>query len=137
MSAPADQTPSSFEAMTHTSTSPNYQILASLDIGRRQVELEGYELVQKQVDHAMALRERIATHSLLKKYFRFLATGDLIPRKYRPSGIESYFDSDQRWARMEVCWHTDEFVVDPTRLTLHIVRRTQSLKLELTPREPR
>ena len=106
--------------MTHTSTSPNYQILASLDIGRRQVELEGYELVQKQVDHAMALRERIATHALLKKYFRFLATGDLIPRKYRPSGIESYFDSDQRWARMEVCWHTDEFVVDPTRLTLQI-----------------
>ena len=31
--------------MTHTSTSPNYQILASLDVGRRQVELEGYELV--------------------------------------------------------------------------------------------
>jgi arginine decarboxylase len=27
--------------MTHTSTSPNYQILASLDVGRRQVELEG------------------------------------------------------------------------------------------------
>src|SRR6185437_9548162 len=46
--------------MTHTSTSPNYQILASLDIGRRQVELEGYEMVQKQFDHAMALRERIA-----------------------------------------------------------------------------
>ena len=106
--------------MTHTSTSPNYQILASLDIGRRQVELEGYELVQKQIDHAMALRERIATHALLKKYFRFLPTGDLIPRKYRPSGIESYFDSEQRWARMEVCWHSDEFVVDPTRLTLHI-----------------
>ena len=106
--------------MTHTSTSPNYQILASLDIGRRQVELEGYELVQKQVDHAMALRERIATHPLLKKYFRFLATGDLIPKEYRPSGIEAYYNSDQRWARMEECWHTDEFVVDPTRLTLYI-----------------
>jgi len=106
--------------MTHTSTSPNYQILASLDIGRRQVELEGYEMVQKQVDHAMALRERIATHALLKKYFRFLATGDLIPGKYRPSGIETYFDSEQRWARMQECWHGDEFVVDPTRLTLHI-----------------
>ncbi|MEP2428076.1 MAG: ornithine decarboxylase, partial [Tateyamaria sp.] len=26
--------------MTHTSTSPNYQIIASLDVGRRQVELE-------------------------------------------------------------------------------------------------
>jgi len=106
--------------MTHTSTSPNYQILASLDVGRRQVELEGYELVQKQVDHAMALRERIATHALLKKYFRFLATGDLIPKEYRPSGIEAYFNSEQRWARMEECWHSDEFVVDPTRLTLYI-----------------
>jgi arginine decarboxylase len=106
--------------MTHTSTSPNYQILASLDVGRRQVELEGYELVQKQVDHAMALRERIATHALLKRYFRFLTTGDLIPKEYRPSGIESYFDSEQRWARMQECWYTDEFVVDPTRLTLYI-----------------
>ena len=28
--------------MTHTTTSANYQILASLDAGRRQVELEGY-----------------------------------------------------------------------------------------------
>src|SRR5437867_3081800 len=106
--------------MTHTSTSPNYQILASLDVGRRQVELEGYELVQKQVDHAMALRERIATHALLKKYFRFLTAGDLIRTDYRPSGIEAYFDSEQRWARMEECWHKDEFVVDPTRLTLYI-----------------
>ena len=32
--------------MTHTSTSPNYQILASLDVGRRQLELEGYEFVR-------------------------------------------------------------------------------------------
>ena len=106
--------------MTHTSTSPNYQILASLDVGRRQVELEGYELVQKQVDHAMALRESIATHPRLKKYFRFLVTRDLIPREHRESGIETFFDSEQRWARMEECYHTDEFVVDPTRLTLYI-----------------
>jgi arginine decarboxylase len=35
--------------MTHTTTSPNYQILASLDAGRRQVELEGYELVEKRL----------------------------------------------------------------------------------------
>src|SRR5207237_1545616 len=65
--------------MTHTSTSPNYQILASLDIGRRQVELEGYELVQKQIEMAMALRERIKTHSLLIQWFNFLSMRDLIP----------------------------------------------------------
>lgn len=41
--------------MTHTSTPPNYQIVASLDIGRRQVELEGFELVQKQIE--MAIRD--------------------------------------------------------------------------------
>ncbi len=34
--------------MTHTSTSPNYQIIASLDVGRRQVELEGFEFVQRR-----------------------------------------------------------------------------------------
>ena len=28
--------------MTHTSTSPNYQIIASLDVGRQQVELEAF-----------------------------------------------------------------------------------------------
>src|SRR5262249_18974638 len=37
--------------MTHTSTSPNYQILASLDLGRRQADLEGFELVQKQIEN--------------------------------------------------------------------------------------
>jgi arginine decarboxylase len=47
--------------MTHTSTSPNYQIIASLDIGRRQVELEGFELVQRQVEQAMSLRKVAAT----------------------------------------------------------------------------
>src|SRR5207247_2411745 len=31
---------------THTSTSPNQQIIASLDLARRQMELEGYDLTQ-------------------------------------------------------------------------------------------
>lgn len=48
--------------MTHTSTSLNYQFLASLDVGRRQVELEGYELVQRQLDLAMSLREQVVKH---------------------------------------------------------------------------
>ncbi|MBI3898675.1 MAG: aminotransferase class I/II-fold pyridoxal phosphate-dependent enzyme [Gammaproteobacteria bacterium] len=106
--------------MTHTSTSPNYQILASLDVGRRQVELEGYELVQIQLNHAMTLRKRIATHPLIKKYFRFLTPTDLIPAEFRPPGVDRYFDSDQSWTCMEQCWRSDEFVIDPTRLTLYI-----------------
>ncbi|MFP3802218.1 ornithine decarboxylase, partial [Paraburkholderia sp. SIMBA_027] len=64
--------------MTHTSTSPNYQILASLDIGRRQVELEGYGLVQKQSDLAVSVAQAVARHPLLRKYFRVLSSRDLI-----------------------------------------------------------
>ena len=51
--------------MTHTSTSPNYQILATLDVGRRQVELEGFDLVGRSITLAMMLRERIEEDPLL------------------------------------------------------------------------
>src|SRR3984893_6740511 len=74
--------------MAHTSTSPNYQVLTSLDLGRRQAALECYELVQKQVEYAMSLRDAVDNHPLLRKYMRCLTTADLIPREYRPSGID-------------------------------------------------
>src|SRR5439155_2172860 len=74
--------------MTHTSTSPNYQILASLDVGRQQVELEGFELVQKQVELSMVLRDVVENHPLLKRHFQILATEDLIPPDYRQAGVE-------------------------------------------------
>ncbi|WP_253257444.1 beta-eliminating lyase-related protein [Arthrobacter sp. Hiyo1] len=66
--------------MTHTSTSPNYQILASLDIGRRQVELEGFGLVQKQADLATIVAQAVARHPLLKKYFRSSRRGTSLRR---------------------------------------------------------
>ncbi|MGF1526760.1 MAG: aminotransferase class I/II-fold pyridoxal phosphate-dependent enzyme [Candidatus Competibacterales bacterium] len=106
--------------MTHTSTSPNYQILASLDVGRRQVELEGFEFVQRQTDQAMALREAVSKHPLLSRYFRFLTVGDLIPPTHRPSGTEFYYDAEKGWSRMEHAWREDEFVLDPSHLTLYI-----------------
>ncbi|MCP3688149.1 MAG: ornithine decarboxylase [Gammaproteobacteria bacterium] len=108
--------------MTHTSTSPNYQILASLDIGRRQVELEGFEMVQKQIELAMAIRERVASHPLLSRYFRFLSAKDMIPEEYRPSCIGNYFNPEKGWrnASMEEAWAIDDFVIDLSRLTLYI-----------------
>ena len=106
--------------MTHTSTSPNYQILASLDVGRRQVELEGYELIQRQLELAMSLREQVLRHPLLKRYFRFLRVGDVVPREYRESGVESYYNDENGWNNLEAAWRTDEFVLDPTRATLSI-----------------
>ncbi len=106
--------------MTHTSTSPNYQILASLDIGRRQVELEGFELVGKQIEMAFTLREQIKLHPLLAKWFGFLTMRQMIPAQFRPSGMEMYYNPELGWSAMLDAWENDEFVLDPTRLTLYI-----------------
>lgn len=104
--------------MTHTSTSPNYQIIASLDVGRRQVELEGFEFVQKQVEAAMVMRRCISTHPLLAKYFKVLTVADMVPAEYRESGITSYFDPEHGWNDIWDAWSKDEFALDATRITL-------------------
>lgn len=106
--------------MTHTSTSPNYQIIASLDVGRRQVELEGFEFVQRQIEAAMSMRKAISTHPLLQKYFKVLTAGDMIPEEHRQSGVTSYFHNDQGWTDMWDCWEQDDFVLDATRVTLAV-----------------
>ena len=106
--------------MTHTSTSPNYQIIASLDVGRRQVELEGYEFVQRQVEAAMSMRRAISTHPLLQRYFKVLSAGDMIPEEFRESGVTSYYDPEQGWTDIWDCWEKDEFVLDATRVTLAV-----------------
>jgi arginine decarboxylase len=104
--------------MTHTSTSPNYQILASMDLGRRQAALEGFELVQKQLENAMRLRDAVDHHPLLSKYMRCLMTKDLIPAEYRPSGIDQPLRSGL--PNMIKAWAADEFVLDPSRVTIYI-----------------
>ena len=104
--------------MTHTSTSPNYQILASLDIGRRQAALEGYEMVARQVEGAMRLREAIDTHPVLARYMHTLTTAELIPAEFRASGLDRPLADGL--ASMATAWAADEFVLDPSRITLYI-----------------
>ena len=98
----------------HTSTSPNYQLLASLDIGRRQMALEGFELTQKALYLANVLKQGIQESKTLKPYFRVLETSDLVPtsksKKTTPSEYGEYASA----------WDKSEFVVDPTRITLDI-----------------
>ena len=104
--------------MTHTSTSPNYQILASLDLGRRQAALEGFELVVKQIESAMRLRDAVNNHPLLSRYMRCLTTADLIPARYRPTGIDQPLRAGlANWVK---AWENDEFVLDPSRITIYI-----------------
>jgi arginine decarboxylase len=106
--------------MTHTSTSPNYQIIASLDVGRRQVELEGFEFVQRQVESAMAIRRAVQTHPLLRKYFKVLKPTDMIPEEYRESSVPANFREQDGWFDKWEIWAEDEFVLDPTRVTLAV-----------------
>ncbi|CAM4025654.1 aminotransferase class I/II-fold pyridoxal phosphate-dependent enzyme [Gillisia limnaea] len=108
--------------MTHTSTSPNYQMLASLDAGRRQVQFEGYELVEKSIEMAMVLRAKINDHPRLNKYFDVLTVSHFIPKEHRESGLSEYYNKNEGWSRMETAWEKDEFVLDPTKITLHIGR---------------
>ena len=108
--------------MTHTSTSPNYQILGSLDIARRQVQFEGYELVEKSIEQAMVLRGKINDHPKLKKYFDVLTIDDFIPKRFRKTGIEEYYHPENGWNQLEEAFATDEFVLDPTKINLFIGR---------------
>ena len=108
--------------MTHTSTSPNYQMLASLDVGRRQAQLEGFELVEKSIEMAMVLRAKINDNPQLSKYFDVLTVRDFIPDKYRQTGLTEYYTKKEGWNRMDEAWERDEFVLDPTKITLYIGR---------------
>ena len=106
--------------MTHTSTSPNYQIIASLDVGRRQIELEGFEMVEQTIGLAMTLRQRISEHPDLARFFSVLRPKDMIPREHRASGIQYYYDNERGWGSLDEAYHQDEFTLDPTRVTLYI-----------------
>jgi arginine decarboxylase len=104
--------------MTHTSTSPNYQIIASLDLARRQAELEGYALVREQIALALTLRQEVNSNPLISKYFHILTPAEMVPEQYRGKPIEEYTGLDVSWSDVVDAWAEDEFVLDPTRITL-------------------
>lgn len=103
---------------THTSTSPNLQIIASLDVARRQMELEGYELVTRAIQLSLELRRTVNTHPLISKYFRILTPEELIPAEYRKSGVKDYGPPHANWLEVWKAVRDDEFFLDPTRITL-------------------
>lgn len=107
---------------THTTTSPNYQIVASLDLARRQVELEGLAKVSNQLQMALEIRRIVAEDPDLSRYFRVLDPRDLIPAQWRESGVETYVPAQQGGLLAESieAFRQDEFVLDPTRLTLYL-----------------
>jgi arginine decarboxylase len=103
---------------THTSTSPNLQIIASLDVARRQMELEGYELVSRATQLAIEIRREINNHPLISKYFRTATPAEMIPAEYRQSGFTDWGEQGWRMKDTIGALDNDEFYLDPTRITL-------------------
>lgn len=97
--------------LTHTSTSPHNGIIASLDVARRQADLEGTALVGQAIDLANELRANLSSQdgdpawNTFHHYFQVVKEDDLIQRDLR-----------------------HEFTLDPTKITL-------MLKGDTTPSE--
>ncbi|MEA2880928.1 MAG: hypothetical protein QOH32_147 [Bradyrhizobium sp.] len=103
---------------THASTSPNQQLIASLDVSRRQMELEGFGLVANAIEVAFAIRNAVNNNPLLSKYFRVLGADAMVPAQYRQSGFTDYHAPGVNWASVVKSFDEDEFCLDPTRMTL-------------------
>ncbi|MDN0076976.1 aminotransferase class I/II-fold pyridoxal phosphate-dependent enzyme [Crenobacter sp. SG2303] len=78
----------------HTSTSPQYGLIASLDVARKQAAMEGYRLLDRTLKLAEELRDKINATGA----FRVLELTDLLSEEVREDGIQ----------------------LDPTKLTVDI-----------------
>jgi arginine decarboxylase len=67
----------------HTSTSPMYSMIASLDVGRRQAVMEGYKLLERTLLLAAELRAQIDS----TKVFHALSLDELLPQEVKHDGI--------------------------------------------------
>ncbi|MEI7843523.1 MAG: hypothetical protein WCI39_10900 [Gallionellaceae bacterium] len=101
----------------YTSTSPNYQIIASLDIARRQAALEGFHRVRETIALSMQLRQRIRDSALLQPYFEVLGDDEMIPQRYRKQTLSQY---ESALGALANSWGQSDFAIDPTRITLNV-----------------
>jgi arginine decarboxylase len=67
----------------HTSTSPQYALIASLDVARKQAVMEGYKLLSRTLELARELKTLINS----TRVFRVLELEDLLPEAVRHDGI--------------------------------------------------
>lgn len=67
----------------HTSTSPQYAMIASLDVARKQMSMEGFAQLSRCIDIARRLREAIDETGM----FRVLSLEDMLPGELADDGI--------------------------------------------------
>ncbi|MDX8382080.1 MAG: ornithine decarboxylase [Ghiorsea sp.] len=101
---------------THTSTSPNYEILASLDVARRQMALEGYALTQQGIRLAKLLRKTVATHFQINQVFKVLTAEEIYPLNENSTSS----NTDKMNSGQYIRYQNNGMCFDPTRVTLDI-----------------
>jgi arginine/lysine/ornithine decarboxylase len=67
----------------HTSTSPQYAMIASLDVARKQMSMEGFLQLSNCIDISTRLREGINSTGV----FRVLELQDMLPEELQDDGI--------------------------------------------------
>ena len=67
----------------HTSTSPQYGLIASLDVARKQAVMEGYKLLSRTLELAAELRRQVNSTGV----FRCLELEDLLPHEVKDDNI--------------------------------------------------
>src|SRR5215475_897509 len=67
----------------HTSTSPMYGMIASLDVARKQAVMEGFKLLSRTLELAAEVKKLVNS----TRVFRVLELEDLLPEQVRHDGI--------------------------------------------------
>jgi arginine decarboxylase len=68
----------------HTSTSPQYAMIASLDVARKQMVMEGFKLLKRTLALSQELRQQINSGTV----FRALALEDILPDELKNDGVQ-------------------------------------------------
>src|SRR5437879_7988726 len=86
----------------HTSTSPQYSMIASLDVARKQAVMEGYKLLSRTLALSQELRAQINSTGV----FRVLELDQLLPEEVRRDNIR--LDQTKVTVDISSCGYTVE-----------------------------
>src|SRR5262245_16940878 len=113
----------------HTSTSPQYAMIASLDVARKQMVMEGYKLLSRTLALAQELRQQINSSGV----FRVLELAELLPDEVKGDGIT--LDPTKVTVDISTCGYTVEDLQRElfTRFNIQVEKSTfNTLTLLLT-----
>lgn len=113
----------------HTSTSPQYSMIASLDISRKQIVLEGYKLLSRTLELAKELRAQINSTGV----FQVLELSELLPDEIKQDNIQ--LDSTKVTLDISRCGFTVEELIQELfeRFNIQVEKSTfNTLTLLLT-----